>query len=133
MHDASHVPSIQYIVQGNIVMEVDQLKIREGAFADVEHCRAFRDKSGNAKDLKDMDILQYIKTNVKDLSKQTALSDISNLLSTVSNAGFFTLGFIKQIRAGEPEVDPAPGTVNPEDGNVWELNTYLHGMECINM
>ena len=114
-------------------MEVDQLKIREGAFADVEHCCAFRDKSGNAKDLKDMDILQYVKSNVKDLSKQRALSDISNLLSTVSNARFFTPGFIKQIRASEPEVDPAPGTVNPQDGNVWELNTYHHGMECINM
>ena len=133
MHDASHVPSIQYIVQGNKVMEVDQLKIREGTFADVEHCRAFRDKSGNAKDLKDMDILQYVKSKVKDLSKQTALSDISNLLSTVSNAGFFTPGFIKQIRASELEVDPTPGTVNPQDGNVWELNTYPHGMECINM
>ena len=133
MHDASHVPTIQYVVEGNKVMEVDQLKITGGAFADVEHCRAFRDKSGNAKDLKDMDILQYIKSNVKDLSKQTALSDISNLLSTVSNAGFFTPGFIKQMRASEPEVDPAPGTVNPQDGNVYELKTYPHGMECINM
>ena len=80
-----------------------------------------------------MDMLQYIKSNVKDLSKQTALSDISNLLSTVSNARFFTPGFIKQIRASEPEVDPAPETVNPEDGNVWELNTFPHGMECRNM
>ena len=132
-HDASHVPTIQYIVEGNKVMEVDQLKITGGAFADVKHCRAFRDKSGNAKDLKDRDILQYVKSNVKDLSKQTALSDISNLLSTVSNAGFFTLGFIKQIRASEPEVDPAPETVNPEDGNVWELYTFPHGMECRNM
>ena len=132
-HGASHVPSIEYVVDGNKVMEVDQLKIREGDFADVEHCRAYRDKSGNAKDLKDMDMLQYIKSNVKDLSKQTALSDISNLLSTVSNAGFFTPGFIKQIRASEPEVDPAPETVNPEDGNVWELNTFPHGMECRNM
>ena len=132
-HEASHVPTIQYVVEGNKVMEVDQLKIRGGAFADVKHCRAFRDKSGNAKDLKDTDILQYIKSNVKDLSKQTALSDISNLLSTVSNARFFTPGFIKQMRASEPEVDPTQGTVNPQDGNVWELKTYPHGMECINM
>ena len=133
MQEASHVPTIQYIVEGNKVMEVDQLKIRGGAFADVEHCHAFRDKSGNAKDFKDTDIMQYIKSNVKDLSKQTALSDISNLLSTVSNVGFFTPGFIKQMRASEPEVDPASGTVNPQDGNVWELKTYPHEMECINM
>ena len=131
-YDACHVPTIDVIVRGNKVMEVDQLKIREADFADVKHCRVFRDKSGNAKDLKDMDILQYVKSNVKDLSKKTALSDISNLLSTISNAGFFTQGFINQIRAAEPEVDPAPGTVNPQDGNVWELNTYSHGMECIN-
>ena len=79
-----------------------------------------------------MDILQYVKSNVKDLSKQTVLSDISNLLSTISNAGFFTQGYINQMRAAEPEVDPTPGTVNPQDGNVWELKTYSHGMECIN-
>ena len=131
-YDASHVPTIDEVVGGNKVMEVDQLKIREAAFADVEYCCAFRDKSGNAKDLKDMDILQYVKSNVKDLSKQTVLSDISNLLSTISNSGFFTEGFINQMRAAEPEVDPAPGTVNPQDGHVWELNTYSHGMECIN-
>ena len=71
-HGASRVPSIEYVVEGNKVMEVDQLKIREGDFADVEHCRAYRDKLGNAKDLKDMDMLQYIRSNVKDLSKQTA-------------------------------------------------------------
>ena len=132
-HGASHVPSIEYVVEGNKVMEVDQLKIREDDFADVKHCHAFRDKSGNAKDLKDMDMLQYIRSNVKDLSKQTALSDISNLLSKVSNAGFFTSGFIKQIKASEPEVDPTPETIDPEDGNVWELNTFPHRMECRNM
>ena len=132
-HGASHVPSIEYVVEGNKVMEVDQLKIREDDFADVEHCRAYRDKSGNAKDLKDMDMLQYIRSNVKDLSKQTALSDISNLLSKVSNAGFFTAGFIKQIKASEPEVDPTPETLDPEDGNVWELNTFSLGMECRNI
>ena len=132
-HGASHVPSIEYVVEGNKVIEVDQLKIRECDFADVEHCRAYRDKSGNAKDLKDMDMLQYIRSNVKDLSKQTALSDISNLLSRVFNARFFTLGFIKQIKASEPEVDPAPETLDPEDGNIWELNTFPHGMECRNM
>ena len=132
-HGASHVPPIEYVVEGNKVMEVDQLKIRDDDFADVEHCRAFRDKSGNAKDLKDMDMLQYIRSNVKDLSKQTALSDISNLLSKVSNARFFTSGFIKQIKASEPEVDPTPETLDPEDGNVWELNTFPHGMECRNM
>ena len=114
-------------------MEVDQLKIREDDFADVKHCHAYRDKSGNAKDLKDMDMLQYIRSNVKDLSKQTALSDISNLLSKVSNAGFFTPGFIKQIKASEPEVDPAPETLDPEDSNVWELNTFPHRMECRNI
>ena len=70
---------------------------------------------------------------MKDLSKQSALSDISNILSTISNAGFFTPGFIRQIKASEPEVDPTPGTVNPEDGNVWELNTYPNRMEFINM
>ena len=132
-HGASHVPCIDYVVEGNKVMEVDQLKIREDDFADVKHCRAFRDKLGNAKDLKDMDMLQYIRSNVKDLSKQTALSDISNLLSKVSNAGFFTSGFIKQIKVSEPEVDPAPETLDPEDGNVWELNTFPHRMECRNM
>ena len=132
-HGASHVPSIEYVVEGNKVMEVDQLKIREDDFADVKHCHAYRDKSGNAKDLKDMDMLQYIRSNVKDLSKQTVLSDISNLLSKVSNAGFFTPGYIKQIKASEPEVDPAPETLDPEDGNVWELNTFPHGMECRNM
>ena len=132
-HGASHVPSIEYVVEGNKVMEVDQLKIREDDFADVKHCHAYRDKSGNAKDLKDMDMLQYIRSNVKDLSKQTALSDISNLLSKVSNAGFFTPGFIKQIKASEPEVDPAPETLDPEDSNVWELNTFPHRMECRNI
>ena len=132
MYGASHVPTIDEVVRGNKVMAVDQLKIRETAFPDVEHCHAFRDKSGNAKNLKDMDILQYVKNNVKDLSKQTVLSDISNLLSTISNAGFFTQGYINQMRAAEPEVDSTPGTVNPQDGNVWELKTYSHGIECIN-
>ena len=83
--------------------------------------------------MKNTDLLQHIKTNVKDLSKQSAFSDISNLLSTISNAGFFTPNFKRQIKASEAEVDPAPETVKPEDGNVWELKTYTNGMEFINM
>ena len=67
------------------------------------------------------------------LSQQSALSDISNLLSTVSNAGFFTPQIRRQIKASETEVDPAPGTVNPEDENVWRLIVYPHGMELINL
>ena len=57
-HDTSHIPSIEYVVDGNKVMAVDPLKIREGVFGDIEHCCAFRDRAGNAQDLKNRDLLE---------------------------------------------------------------------------
>ena len=133
MHPVNHVRSVDLVVTGNKVLKVDRFQISEGSFGDISHCRAFRDNAGQAKNLKNDNLKKHIIENAKNLSHQSALADISNILSTVSTAQFFTPGIQRALRMTRPEIDPAPETMKDKPDTVWELKYYNDGMELTNV
>ena len=67
------------------------------------------------------------------MSHQSALADISNILSTVSTAQFFIPRIRKALRITRPEIDPALETLGDQPDTVWELKYYNNGMELTNV
>ena len=100
---------------------MDQWNISEGAFGDITFCRAFRDNAGNARDMKEKNLMTEIQKNAKNLAKQSAFSDIADILSTVSTTNFLTPGLKDCLAVANTQVDPPPPGPNEND---WELNYY---------
>ena len=87
---------------------MDQWNISEGVFGDLIFCRAFRDNAGNAREMKEKNLMTEIQKNVKNLAKQSAFSDIADILSTVSTANFLTPGLKERLAVANTQVDPPP-------------------------
>ena len=113
-------PLFKTVINKNKVLQVDQWNITEGAFGDLTFCHAFRDNAGNARDMKEKDLMTEIQKNAKNLAKQTAFSDITDILSMVSTANFLTRGIKSRLTAANTEIDPPPAL----DANDWELKYY---------
>ena len=109
------------VINENKVLQVDQWNISEGAFGDITFCRAFRDNAGNARDMKDKNLMTEIQKNVKNLAKQSAFSDIADILTTVSTANFLTPSLKNRLTVANTQVDPSP--TGPHE-NDWELKYY---------
>ena len=113
-------PLFKTVIDENKVLQVDQWNISEGTFGDLTFCRAFRDNAGNARDMKEKDLMTEIQKNAKNLVKQAAFSDIADILSTVSTANFLTPRMKGFLAASNTEIDPTPAV----DENDWELKYY---------
>ena len=109
------------VINENKVLQVDQWNISEGAFGDITFCRAFRDNAGNARDMKDKNLMTEIQKNVKNLAKQSAFSDIADILTMVSTANFLTPSLKNCLAVANTQVDPPPPGPHEND---WELKHY---------
>ena len=69
-----HWPRVQDVVDGNLVLKVDNWNISEGSFGDMSFCRAYRDDIGNPKNMENQDLMEHIKKNAKNLAKRTAFA-----------------------------------------------------------
>ena len=121
VHPVNHWPLFEMVINENKVLQVDQWNISEGAFGDITFCRAFRDNAGNARDMKDKNLMTEIQKNAKNLAKQSAFSDIADILTTVSTANFLTPGLKNRLTVANTQVDPPPPGPNEND---WELKYY---------
>ena len=123
VHPVNHWPLFKAVINENKVLQVDQWNISEGAFGDLTFCRAFRDNAGNARDMKEKNLMTEIQKNAKNLAKQSAFSDIADILTTVSTANFLTPGLKNRLAVANTQVDPPPPGPN-ELINDWELKYF---------
>ena len=121
VHPVNHWPLFKMVINENKVLQVDQWNISEGAFGDITFCRAFRDNAGNARDMKDKNLMTEIQKNAKNLAKQSAFSDIADILTTVSTPNFLTPGLKNCLTVANTQVDPPPPGPHEND---WELKYY---------
>ena len=123
VHPVNHWPLFKAVINENKVLQVDQWNISEGAFGDLTFCHAFRDNAGNARDMKEKNLMTEIQKNAKNLAKQSAFSDIADILTTVSTANFLTPGLKERLAVANTQVDPPPPGPN-ELINDWELKYF---------
>ena len=76
-----HWPWVQDVVDGNLVLKVDNWNIADGKFGDISFCRAYRDNIGNPKNLENADLMEHIRDNAKKVANRTALADIAEVLT----------------------------------------------------
>ena len=87
---------------------MDQWNISEGAFGDLTFCHAFRDNTGNARDMEDKNLMTEIQKNAKNLAKESAFSDIAEILIMVSTANFLTPNMKNHVTIANTQVNPPP-------------------------
>ena len=113
-------------MDGNLVLEVDHWNIAEGTFGDISFCRAYRDNTGKPKNLDRANLMEHIRDNAKNLAKQTAFSDIAEVLTTVATADILTPRFKRTVTLSRTvELDPEqPVDPNAPPTEDWELMYY---------
>ena len=121
VHPVNHWPLFKMVINENKVLQADQWNISEGVFGDITFCHAFRDNAGNARDMKDKNLMTEIQKNAKNLAKQSAFSDIADILTTVSTANFLTPGLKNCLAVANTQVNPPPPGPHEND---WELKYY---------
>ena len=121
VHPVNHWPLFKMVINENKVLQVDQWNISEGAFGDITFWCAFRDNAGNARDMKDKNLMTEIQKNAKNLAKQSAFSDIADILTMVSTANFLTPGLKNRLAVANTQVNPPRPGPNEND---WELRYY---------
>ena len=123
---SDHWPRVKNVVDENLVLEVDHWNIAEGTFGDISFCHAYRDNTGKPKNLDRANLMEHIRDNAKNLAKQTAFSDIAEVLTTVATADILTPRFKRTVALSRTvELDPEqPVDPNAPPTEDWELMYY---------